>query len=115
VELARNETISYAAYTLLKERFRRSPGADRCFPELNRKLAYLGFNASEPEASRTPACLFGERIANNVLSYFINDGANEIGNYNYTNLYAPINPPMAVVFGGNEFVIDVNRWSVPDC
>ena len=108
---ARNETISYAAYRLLTHRFQNSPGAATVLPEFDALMAELGYDknfTSTDYSTGSPAAL-GNYIAQDVIAFGLQDGANEADNY-APLFYEPINP--ALVLEGNEFpeMVDANRW-----
>jgi hypothetical protein len=106
---ARAETISYACYRILSERFASSPGAVETLPSLDAKMASLGYDATfTSTAGDSPAAL-GNRIAATVLAFGAADGSNEAGRYE--NLfYEPVNPPLVPELPGNPDIVDPNRW-----
>ncbi len=111
VEAARNEALSYAAYRLLRHRFRRSPGAQATRARLDDLLSALGYDASLTSTAYqtgSPAAL-GNYIAQCMIDFGLQDGSNE--QFGYTNqFYQPLNPPLAPALPGNPDLIDPNRW-----
>lgn len=109
VTAARNEAISYAMYRLLRHRFMNSPAAPFAFPEYDMLMADLGYDLNNTDTTgNTPAAL-GNRVAQSVIDYGLNDGSNE--QLNYANLiYEPVNPPLLPDFPGNPDILDENRW-----
>ncbi|MGH7494429.1 MAG: DUF6851 domain-containing protein [bacterium] len=111
VHAAREEAISYAMHRLLTHRFRASPGAAKSLPLFDSLLVALGYDLSNTSTDYTtgsPAAL-GNYIAQSVIDYGLQDGANEQNRY--TNLhYQPINPPLIPVLPGNPSIVDPNRW-----
>ncbi|HCT43795.1 MAG TPA: hypothetical protein DF699_01120, partial [Phycisphaerales bacterium] len=76
-EAARNEAISYAMYRLLRHRFMLSPAAPFAFPEYDALMSDLGYDTSYTDTqAATPAAL-GNRIAQTIIDYGLNDGSNE--------------------------------------
>ena len=109
VPAARAEAISYACYRILAARFANSPGAGETLPALDAKMESLGLDTGfTSTVGDTPAAL-GNRIAQTVLEFGSNDGANEAADY--ANLhYEPVNPPLLPAFPGNPDIVDPNRW-----
>lgn len=106
---ARNETISFAAYRVLRSRFTRSPGAATSLAAFDAQMDALGYDKTfTSTVGDTPAAL-GNRIAAAVIAFGLADQSNEPGNY--ANLhYAPINPPLVPPLPGNPGMLDPNRW-----
>ncbi len=118
IDAARRETISYAAYRMLRERYSYSRTADTTLASLTTRMLELGYSpANNSRDVSTPAGL-GNSIYDAVSAWFINDGCRqtngtqaapypdypvEDGGYVYTN------PAMPTQFPGT-FVFDVNRW-----
>ncbi len=83
VAAARREAISYAAYRIIAERFRSSPGALDILARCDELLAQLGYDknfVSTDYASGSPAAL-GNYIAERILEFGLQDGANEANDY----------------------------------
>lgn len=106
---AREETISFAAYRVLRARFLRSPGATASLAAFDAEMTALGYDRNfTSTVGDTPAAL-GNRIAAAVLSFGLADHSNEVGGY--ANLhYVPINPPLVPPLPGNPDILDPNRW-----
>src|SRR5690606_21663400 len=108
---AREEAISFAAYRIIRHRFRNSPGADFVAALADRTMAELGYDMGDTSTayeSGSPAAL-GNHIAECYIGYGLQDGANEA--YDYAALvYAPVNPPIAVEEPGNPDIVDLDRW-----
>jgi hypothetical protein len=69
----------------------------------------LGYDISNYETTGNTPAAIGNRIASLIISYGLNDGSNEIDEFN--NLfYEPINPPLLPDFPGNPDILDPNRW-----
>ncbi len=116
VEAARHEAISYAAYRILKERFALSRNAVTTLAALDVRLAALGYNKNNFSVDASTPAGLGNRIAAEVSSYFLNDGALQLRAYaDYPAYpaslggYASVNRPL--ITGSREsLAFDVNRW-----
>jgi len=106
---AREETISYAAYRVLRSRFATSPGAMTSLASFDAKMAALGYDKNfTSTVGNSPAAL-GNRIAQAVIQFGLADHSNEAGGY--ANLhYAPINQPLVPSLPGNPSLTNPNRW-----
>ena len=110
IETARAETISFAAYRILRFRFINSPGGPVMLPQYDTKMDALGFDKTfTSTAGDTPAAI-GNRIAALVLEFGLLDGSNEQNDFEPTNGYEPVNPPLVVGLPGNPTIENPNRW-----
>jgi len=126
IEQSRDETLSYAVYKVLQHRFKNSPGATQSlnyFDQLMLSLGYqtLGYQtldyqppgdqtlSSVNEGELNDAALLGLAIADCVIEYGLQDGANEANAY-ATQFYSPVNPALNPETTGNPDIIDLNRW-----
>ncbi len=111
IEDARNRTMSYAAYRLLRHRFRRSPNAFAtllAFDNLMDELGYSRDIESSDYQNGGPEEL-GNYLAQCLIEYGALDYANE--EFDYSNLYyEPVNPPLVPRFSGNPDLVNPNRW-----
>ena len=102
VEAAREETLSYAVYRLLRHRFQFSPSAFRSGERMDSLLNALGYDKtfeSTDYSNGSPAAL-GNYIAENIIAYGLQDGSNE--ELLYFNLYyQPSNEALEVAKPGN--------------
>ena len=108
---ARQEALSYAAYRVLKHRFRTSPGADIVLPMMDSLFTELGYdslNVSEDFSEASPAAL-GNMIAKTIIEFGLADGSNELSDYG-NQYYQPVNPPLDPTISGNPYLVDPNRW-----
>src|SRR5262245_10778346 len=96
IAAARNETISFAAYRLLRERFQNSPGASQSLPHFDARMLALGYDRTFTSTAGDSPAAVGNRIAANVIAFGLADGSNEQNNYAATNGYQPVNPPLIV-------------------
>ncbi|MCI0692480.1 T9SS type A sorting domain-containing protein [candidate division KSB1 bacterium] len=111
VQAAREEAVSYAVYRLLSHRFKNSPGAVGSLAQFDSLLAALGYSTSFTStdySAGSPAAL-GNYIAQNLIDFGLQDGANEQNDYAYVH-YQPFNPPLDPLLPGNPDIVDWNRW-----
>lgn len=111
----REETISYAAYRILKHRFQYSPGAETSIPAFDSLMIELGYDTTLTSTDYTNEEPFavGNYIASKIIEFGMQDGSNE--QYGYGNLYyLPINDyqqnSLDPVYPGNPTIKDPNHW-----
>lgn len=109
VEAARAESISFAAYRMLRARFATSPGAAVSLPAFDTKMTQLGYDRLFTSTVGNSPAAVGNRIAQAVLQFGASDGSNEANGY-ANRFYAPINPPLVPALPGNPEMINPNRW-----
>jgi len=110
-ELYQEEAMSFAAFRLLMHRFKHSPGSDSTLPRFQRLLQKLGYDESTTSvdyASGDPAAL-GNYIAQNLISFGLQDGSNELNAYG-NKFYTPLNNPLDPKAVGNPNLGFPNRW-----
>ena len=110
---ARHQAISYAAYRLLKWRFRRSPNVAQTDTALNRLMESLGYDKNDTSLEGAGAIALGNRIAQSVIEYGLGDGANEVEDYTNRH-YLPVNPRLDPAASGNPRIVDPDRWQQMD-
>jgi hypothetical protein len=109
IEAARAETISFAAFRVLRARFAASPGAALSLQSFDDNMTALGYNRNfTSTVGNSPAAL-GNRIAQAVLQFGLNDNSNEQNGYANRH-YVPVNPPLVPPLPGNPNLLDPNRW-----
>lgn len=111
VRAAREEAISYAAYRMLKHRFKNSPGYAKTLRVMDSLMQVKGYDINfidQNYQTGIPAAL-GNYLADCMINYGFQDGSNEINNY-AIQYYKPINPPIAPEIPGPGIVVDPNRW-----
>ncbi len=111
IETARAQTIHYACYRLLRNRFANSPQVALLYQGYDAHMAALGLdiNFTSTDYTTGDARALGNYIAASIIAFGLQDGSNQGGNYANTS-YTPINPPMIVDDPGNPNVVDINRW-----
>ena len=111
---AQQQAMSFAAYTVLRQRFANSPGTAATLAGLRWLMQRYGYNPDDTDpASATPAAV-GLRIGARVLALNLTDGANESGGYANATGFVPANPPLVVRFTGVGTGVDPNRWQPLD-
>jgi len=109
--IARDKAISFAAYSLIRQRFSSSPGVFDTFNKADSLMEVLGYDAAifSTDYSTGSAEALGNFIASCIIQNSFNDGANELNDYE--NLYYdPVNSPLVVSDPGNPLISDPNRW-----
>ncbi|MFZ6051357.1 T9SS type A sorting domain-containing protein [Halocola ammonii] len=112
IEEAQREAISYAMYRLLLHRFQNAPNPIVIQNMVNDVMINeVGF---DPGINGTdyvnggPAEL-GNYIAEQMIAFGLQDGANEAGGYS-NEYYEPVNDPLIMDEPGNPDITDPNRW-----
>jgi Putative metal-binding motif len=108
---AQEMAMSYACFRLLRHRFLQSPGAAQSLASYNALMFQLGYditNNSTDYQSGDPAAL-GNYLASQLIAYGMQDGSNEVNNYN-NQYYEPVNPSLVISQPGNPAIVDLNRW-----
>ncbi|MCB1120872.1 MAG: hypothetical protein KJT03_04945, partial [Verrucomicrobiae bacterium] len=109
IKESRNEAISYAAYRVLRSRFRLSPSVEDTLPTLRARMELLGYDVDDVSMAGSSPAAVGNRIASKVLAFGWSDGANEAHEYEDQTGYRPVNRPLIVLDPGTEMV-DPNTW-----
>lgn len=108
-EAARRESISYAVFRVLINRFATSPGYATMLPRYRALMTTQGFDPDNTVVVGDSPAAVGNRIGQAVIAAGLADGANQIANY-ANRFYAPINPPLIVALAGNPAAVDVRRY-----
>ena len=87
---SRQKAISFAAYRVLKSRYRNSVGSDSTMQSLLQLMKSLGYDETEEDLEGTSPSAVGNRIANSIIGFFWDDGSRESDNY-VDNTYSPVN------------------------
>ena len=87
---SKEEAISFAAYRILKSRYRNSAGSDITMQSLLQHMELLGYEVSEESLEGNTPSAVGNRIANSILGFFWDDGSRESDGY-VDNTYSPEN------------------------
>lgn len=112
VAAAQRESISYAAYRMMKHRFAVSPNyAATISPALDARMIALGYDPSVTTTVGSSPAAVGNRIAALVIQQTYNDGAREQFNYAKDPAsYPDANPPLVVALPFNPTVVDASRY-----
>lgn len=108
---ARREAISYACYRLMDHRFKSSPDWHKTSQLIDHLMDSLGYDRFYFDLNYTdgnPAAL-GNYIAEKIIDFGYEDGANEWGNYENLH-YQPANTPLQLDSAGSQGLLDPNRW-----
>lgn len=108
---AREQTISFAAYRIIRHRFRNSQRYDEIVALTDQLMQALGYDPALTSAqyqNGAPAAL-GNYIAECYIGYGLADGSNETDDYAPTR-YEPVNPPLEIEEPGNPNLVDMDRW-----
>jgi hypothetical protein len=107
----REEAISFAAYRIIRHRFRNSPGAATSLPKLDELMRELGYDPANEstDVAGDSAAAVGNRIAQCYIAYGLQDGANEGDGYR-NQYYRPLNPALEPFKNGNPTIVDLDRW-----
>jgi len=108
VERQREEAISTAAWVVLTERYKNSPGADDSLEAFDEVLSDYCVDRPKLRARYDSAAALGLRIGNAVLAQTIDDGSLEANGYE-AGPWNMVNPPLAVDDIGTT-MSDPNRW-----
>lgn len=111
VQAAREEAISYAAYRLLKYRYKYSPAAKEALARFDSLFIALGYDTlktSTNYSTGSPASL-GNYLAQKLIEFGIQDGSNELFDFGNA-FYKPGNLPIDPVKFGDSSLTDPNRW-----
>ncbi|MBC2606791.1 FG-GAP-like repeat-containing protein [Pelagicoccus albus] len=106
---AQSEAISHAAYTVLVERYRLTPGAERSLFGFRWLMESSGYDSDNDSIEGNDPAAVGNRIGQAVLSANLSDGSNEENGYLDTSGYFSVNQPLVLELPGAG-VDDLNRW-----
>jgi len=110
IKEAQEEAISFAAYRLIKSRFRRAPTPNSIVEKVDSLMYSLGYDIGNESTDYLcgPAEL-GNYIAQRIIGFGMQDGSNEINDY-ANEYYFPFNSPLLVTQAGNPNIINLDRW-----
>ena len=111
LESARETTISYAIYRLIKHRFEFSPGVDTIYATIDSLMDEHGYdiNFTSLDYSNGDPAALGNYMADKMITFGLQDGSNEA--FDYLNFYyLPVNRPLVTNSPGNPNISDYNRW-----
>ncbi|MAD98105.1 MAG: hypothetical protein CMB99_12335 [Flavobacteriaceae bacterium] len=111
IETSRKKAISYAAYRLLKHRFKNSPSSEDIEKKLDLLMQQLGYdtNVTLTNYQNGDAAALGNYIAQTLIAFGSQDNSREISDYDNA-FYQPVNQPLAPALPGNPNLSNPNRW-----
>ncbi|MGY5356023.1 FG-GAP-like repeat-containing protein [Wenyingzhuangia sp. IMCC45467] len=111
IDDARKKTISYAMYTLLSHRFAHAPNPELTQSIIEATMTELGYDSSITDEDYTTgsAVALGNYIANQIIQYGFQDGANEENLYQ-NKFYQPVNNSLDLSNPRSLENINPNRW-----
>ncbi|MEP0368204.1 MAG: T9SS type A sorting domain-containing protein [Cyclobacteriaceae bacterium] len=111
IESDRHKAISYGMFRLLSHRFANSPNPDETFQYLEDLMEDFGYDIDYTSSDYTSgdARALGNYIAERIIEYGLQDGSNEVKQYENV-FYEPTNEPILPDFPGNPDITDPNRW-----
>ena len=106
--VARDDTIAYAAFRLLRYRYEEAAfGKAKIRRALNETMRSLCLDPTISDLDGDTAAARGNRIAQTIILETTSDGSNERGNY--AAQYSPKNAPMVIAESG-AVLTDPDRW-----
>ena len=110
-DTATKEIMSYAVFRLLNHRFSNSPNATETLNNLESFFTSLGYdkNITTTDYSNGSYAALGNYMAQKMIEFGMQDGANEINSYENRYYESANNPLVLQVYQDNDF-IDPNKW-----
>ncbi|MFT4524680.1 MAG: hypothetical protein ACI85F_000827 [Bacteroidia bacterium] len=111
IQDAREATMSYAFYRLMRHRFTNSPGAAISIPLMDSLMIELGYDTAfaSQDYSTGSAEALGNHLAQNLIDFGLQDNSNEQANY-VNQFYQPSNTTLLPIVPGNPNTTDENHW-----
>jgi hypothetical protein len=110
VEAARHETVSYAAYRIMKHRFATSPNVALINPILDARMAELGYPTNVTTTVGDSPAAVGNRIAAQLIAWALTDNSREQFDHANPPGYEDVNPPLVVALPFNPNVVNPSRY-----
>ena len=106
-----DETISYASFYFINQRYGDSPDFNTTYLLMYNYMTDHGYsvNNSNIDYVNGGAAELGNYIAQQMLNFGNSDGSNEFLDFENT-FYSSINPPLIMSEEGNPDILDPNRW-----
>ena len=105
---ARDEAVSYAAYRMLRHRYKHSAGAPESLAAFKGLMSALCYPIKKASTKGISAAALGNRIAARIIKATLNDGSRERQRYAPAG-YTPVNDPLIVQVPGTA-MNDPDRW-----
>ncbi|GAB1858724.1 hypothetical protein MHTCC0001_35640 [Flavobacteriaceae bacterium MHTCC 0001] len=112
IDLAQKQAMSFAAYRLLKHRFKNSPNSEETLALFDDIMEQLGYdvNNTDTDYLQGNAYAIGNYVAEQIINYGKIDGSREETLYDNA-FYEPINPPLILnILEESDKLNDPNRW-----
>ncbi|MFN2262422.1 MAG: T9SS type A sorting domain-containing protein [Psychroflexus sp.] len=106
------KAISFAVYRLINHRFEFSPGyLTDIKPSIENLMSSYGYdiNYTNTDYSSGDSRALGNYIAQEIINYGLQDGSNEVNDYE-NEFYSPVNQPLDIEVPGNPTLTNPNRW-----
>jgi hypothetical protein len=111
IEAARHESVSYAAYRVMKHRFAVSPNAALINPILDARMAALGYPTNITTTVGNSPAAVGNRIAAQLIAWAYSDGSREQFNHaTESGTYEDVNEALVVALPFNPTVSNPSRY-----
>ncbi|MGJ8745727.1 T9SS type A sorting domain-containing protein [Polaribacter sp.] len=110
-EEATNEVLSYAVFRLLNHRFKYSPNSSETLSAFETFFTSLGFDKDfeSTDYSTGSYAALGNYLADKMIEFGLQDGANEINLYN-NRYYNTVNDPLILELYEDNDYINPDRW-----
>lgn len=109
VDAARDIAISFAAYRVMSHRYSQAIGAETSLDCYDAFMDVLGLDPTDDRLTGDDPVAVGNRIGQEVIDRFLDDGSNEQNGYTDTTDWTPLNPVMVVDIAGTN-VEDPDVW-----
>ena len=105
---ARDEAISYAAYRVLRHRYKDAVGGRKSLAQFKGLMSALCYPVGKTGTKGKSASALGNRIAARIIAAGLDDGSRERKGYT-SHGYTPVNDPLIVALPGTT-MNDPDRW-----
>ncbi len=111
VRAARDEAMSFAAYRLIRYRFRQSPRRDEMNRRLDSLMAAHDYDVGNRRRNyaEAGAAELGNYLGQQLIDFGNQDGSNDADDY-ISKFYQSFNPPLQMDEPGNPSMTDPDRW-----
>ncbi|EDM45228.1 hypothetical protein SCB49_03869 [unidentified eubacterium SCB49] len=108
---SRRKAMSYAVYRLMKHRFEKSPRVEVIFENMETLMEHENYDTNYLSVNYQTgdAAALGNYMAQQMIAFGLQDGANEINDYANT-FYEPVNDELNTDIAGNDLLEFPNRW-----
>lgn len=107
---AQREAMSFAALTVMRDRFARSVGLAATTTDTRWLMQLFGLNPDFSDATGGSPAAVGLRIGRRVLEVNRDDGANDAAGYADLTGYRVANPPLVTQVAGVGSGVNPDRW-----